>query len=276
MNEVIRKLLLLTAAISFSLSVGALIPANTNSKDTQDSRVIVSTKLKDVSQSDIERVKKEAEIALNSIPPILGVEYKKDIKIKIVDKKGTGGITDGIVLLPHKHVKNKRAPIIHKVSELIVKKPSRPAWEGGVDDRFFRVGLAVFFQDKFGEDKEFFNYKEPSLSLNDLVIMHRDNLFSLYYLNHKTKIFGYKDKTKMFGKKTFRKIKPKNQNIAYIEAGSFISFLYEKYGDQKFKDLYKTSLPADYEKVYGKSIQELEKEWLNYVFVELSAKEQND
>ena len=275
MNEVLRKLLLLIGVISLFSSVGALIPANADSKDTQDSRIIVSTKLKDVSQSDIERVKKEAEIALNSIPPILGVEYKKDIKIKIVDK-GSCKITNGIVLLPLRHVKNKRAPIIHKVSQLIVKKPSRPAWEGGVDDRFFRVGLAVFFQDKFGEDKEFFNYKEPSLSLNDLVIMHRDNLFSLYYLNHKTKIFGYKYKIKMFGKKTFWKAEPKNRKIAYIEAGSFISFLYEKYGDQKFKDLYKTSLPADYEKVYGKSIQELENEWLNYVFVELSAKEQKD
>ena len=233
MNEVIRKLLLLIAVISLSPSVGALIPANADSKDTQDSRIIVSTKLKDVSQSDIERVKKEAEIALNSIPPILGVEYKKDIKIKIVDKKGTGRETDGIVLLTLRHVKNKRAPIIHKVSQLIVKKPSRPPRYGGVDDRFFRVGLAVFFQDKFGEDKEFFNYKEPSLSLNDLVIMHRDNLFSLYYLNHKTKIFGYKYKIKAFGNKTFWKAESKNRKIAYIEAGSFISFLYEKYTNGK-------------------------------------------
>ena len=117
----------------------------------------------------------------------------------------------------------------------------------GADDKLYRFGLGVFFQEKFGEDKNFFNYDIPDLSLHSLVRMHRDNLMPLYYLKHK--------------RWTRVQVTPEIKEIFYIEAGSFISFLYEKYGDQKFKDLYKTSLPADYKKVYGKSIQELENEW---------------
>jgi hypothetical protein len=252
MNEVLKKLLLVIAVISLFSSFGVLIPAIAGSKDVQDSQIKIYTKLKDVSESDIERVFKEAEIALNSIPPILGVEYKKTIKIKIVDK-GICYARGGTVFLPIWHVRNKRASIVHEVTHIIAKRH-----EG---NRFFSEGLAVFFQDKFGEDKGYpIYYKTPDyLSLNDLVIRYRDNLISLTYLKHTNNLF--------------RQIKSENRKIAYIEAGSFISFLYEIYGAQKFKDLYNSRLPVNYERIYGKNINELETEWLNYVFVELPAKE---
>ena len=48
---------------------------------TDSPQVIVNTSL-DIAQSDIERVKKEAERAVNSICPILGVQ-KKIIRIKL-------------------------------------------------------------------------------------------------------------------------------------------------------------------------------------------------
>ena len=86
MKEVLQKSFLLVALVAFMSHIGALMPAISYGKVMQDSQVIVSTKLKDVSQSDIERVIKEAEIALDSIPALLGIDgYKKDIKIKKFD-----------------------------------------------------------------------------------------------------------------------------------------------------------------------------------------------
>lgn len=54
--------------------------------------------------------------------------------------------------------------------------------------------------------------------------------------------------------------------ISYIHAGSFIGFLIESYGLEKFEKVYnKAGLAVKFENVYGKPIKELEKGWLTYI-----------
>jgi hypothetical protein len=259
MNEVLKRLIFLLFVVVFFSTIISLVPAISFGKEANASQIIVSTKLKDVSQTDIERVRKEAEIALSTIPPILGIEFNKKIKIRIVKKgKCRVDLKNNNILLPKWHVRNKVAPIIELTTFVITLKNPRAS---GTGNQLYRCGLGVFFQEKYGEDKGFYNYDIPDLSLHDLVRMHRDKLLPLHYMRYKIQRFWDTDFKKLF----------------YIESGSFIRFLYEKYGDQKFKDLYETIIPAeDYKKIYGKNIQELEKEWLNYVFVELPAGEPKD
>jgi hypothetical protein len=252
-NKVFQNLFLAIAAVSL-IPVGCLTaPAPADTKDIQNSQIVISTKLKDVSAYDTERVRKEAEKALNSIPPILGFEYKKKIQIEIVDNGICRTTSEGhIVLLPIWHIKNKRAAIIHEVSHAIVRKHE--------DNSFFSEGLAEFFQVKFGEDiAGVAYYEEPlHLSLDDLVRKHRDNLIPLSYLRNNNEVYLPLD--------------PGKRKLPYIEAGSFIKFLYEVYGNQKLQDLYGT-WTLNYKKIYGKNFKELETEWLKYVVGEQSAKE---
>jgi hypothetical protein len=49
-----------------------------------------------------------------------------------------------------------------------------------------------------------------------------------------------------------------DEETAYILAGSFVGFLIETYGLLSFRNLYETD---NYEKVYEKSLDTLEKEW---------------
>ena len=49
-----------------------------------------------------------------------------------------------------------------------------------------------------------------------------------------------------------------DEETAYILAGSFVGFLIETYGFLSFRSLYETD---NYEKVYEKSLDTLEKEW---------------
>jgi len=244
MSEVLKKLFLIAAALSLFIPGCATPPALADSKSLQDSQIIVSTELKDVSESDIERVRKEAQKALDSIPPLLGIEYKKKIKIEIV-AKGICNARGGVVSLPIWHVRNKRAAIIHEVSHIIARKHE--------NNRFFSEGLAVFLQYKYGEDRSALEYyKEPlNFSLDDLVRKYRDNLISLSYLKNNNDVFKNIDE-------------PLTRKLPYTEAGSFIKFLYEVYGSQKFQDLY-SSWTLNYEKVYGKKFKDLETEWLIYV-----------
>jgi hypothetical protein len=252
-NTILQKLFPAILAVPVFLFWCLIISANADTKDIQDSQIIISTQLEGVSESDIERVRKEAEKALNFIPPILGFEYKKRIKIEIVDN-GICRTTpeEHIIFLPIWHIKNKRAAIVHEVSHAIVRRHEK--------NSFFSEGLAEFFQAKFGEDiAGVAYYNEPlPLSLDDLVRKHRDNLIPLSYLKNNSDVY--------------MPIDPEKRKLPYIEAGSFIKFLYEVHGSQKLQDLYGT-WTLNYEKVYGKNFKELEAEWLNYVLKEQTGKE---
>lgn len=52
--------------------------------------------------------------------------------------------------------------------------------------------------------------------------------------------------------------------ITYPEAGSFVKYLYEKYGCQKLKQLWQQD-DGMVKSIYGKSFEELESEWLEVV-----------
>jgi len=253
-NTIPQKLIFAIVAVLLGLAGYLTASALVAPESIQDSQIIISTELKDVSESDIERVRREAEKALKSIPPILGFEYKKKIEIRIVDDGICRTTPDEhIIFLPIWHIKNKRAAIIHEVSHAIVRRHE--------NNSFFSEGLAEFFQVKFGEDiAGAAYYNEPLyLSLDDLVIKHRDTLISLSYLKNNNDVYMPTD--------------PEKRKLAYIEAGSFIKFLYEVHGGRKLQDLYCT-WTLDYEMVYGKNFKELEAEWLNYVLREQETRHQ--
>jgi len=49
--------------------------------------------------------------------------------------------------------------------------------------------------------------------------------------------------------------------ITYPQAGSFVKYLYEQYGIDKIKDVWKHGSAKDLKQVLGKDVQTLEKEW---------------
>ena len=65
----------------------------------------------------------------------------------------------------------------------------------------------------------------------------------------------------------FEQVGTEERRLAYIEAGSFINYLVAKFGVKKLADLNKSSL-LNYKYIYGKSFEELETDWKNFVFGE--------
>ena len=240
MNGVSKKLLLLVAIISLIFLIKDITAVIFDRNEIPDSQITVTTKLNDVSQSDIESVKKEVRNALNSIPPVLGIKYKKIPIINIVDY-GICNAQGGIVSVPIAHVRDKSAAIIHEVTHIIAKHES---------NSFFSEGLAVYFQERFGEYHVFPNFSVP---LDELVRNYEDQLVQIINLNNDNEIFG--------------QVGTERRRIAYIEAGSFFNFLVFKYGEQKLADLH-NSRTLNYKKVFGKNIKELEVEWKSYILGE--------
>lgn len=232
-----RRLCLVIAICFVLLSSGCV---GTQKVGTDDSLVIVKTSLSNVSQSDIERVKREGEKALNTVCPVLGIEKNKRIKIQIV-KGGICNAYGGVVSLPIRFVISKRAAIVHEVTHIIAKHEN---------NRFFSEGLAVYFEERFGEDHGFPNFSGSPL--DDLVRSYKDQLMTITKLVNDNEIF--------------RQVGTERRRIAYIEAGSFINFLVVKYGEQKLADLH-NSWTLNYKKIYGKNVKELEVEWKKFVFM---------
>jgi len=203
------------------------------------SGVVVSSKTDRVSQTDIERVKREAENANTAICSILAIEKKETIEVCIVDE-GIVHVSGGILYLPVRHVKNKKAAIVSSITYMLLR-PTR--------NRFFSAGLGTYFQERFGEDDGFPRMTgEP---LDDLVRQHKDQLVPIHELANNNQIF--------------RQVGSVRRKIAFIEAGSFHGFLVERYGEEKIRELH-DSAGLKYGQVYGKNLTDLEVEWMEFVF----------
>ncbi len=247
MNRVYKKLLLLVAACSFLLPVNDLLPAVTDKNEMPDQQIRVVTQLHDVvSQADITLIKKEIRKALNNIPPILGIKYKKNIQIEIVDN-GICHAKGDIISVPILHVRDRSAAIIHEVTHILANHGN---------NSFFSEGLAVYFQEKFGVLHVFPNYSEP---LDDFVRNHQGQILQITTLNNDNIIF--------------EQIGTEQRRMAYMEAGSFINFLVVRYGEQKLAELNNSS-SLNYKKIYGKKIDELAAEWESYVLGNLPTKKE--
>jgi len=249
MNRVYQVLLVLVAAITLFLVFKAITKVKFKSDNLFKAQIIVSTELEDISQTDIEGVKKEAFKALKFIPPILGVEYEKAIDVKIVNNGVICRAVGGTVSLLISHVRGNSAPIIHEVTHIITRHE---------DNSFFSEGVAVYFQEKFGGNQAFPNFSE---SINDLMRRNKDQFIPITRLINDNEIFGQVD--------------TEQRRLAYLTAGSFISFLVEKYGEQKLADLHNSRI-LNYKKVYGKEINELEAEWKSYVFWKVQIDKQDE
>lgn len=200
--------------------------------------IIISTELADVSQADMDEVREEVQTALHSVLPVLGIKnYRSRIEVKIVDS-GICNAEGEVISLPLSHIRDKRADIIHEITHTVAKHG---------DNSFFSEGLAVYFQDRFGHDAGFPNYSVP---LDDLVRNYQVLLKDIIELMNDNKIFS--------------RVGTEERRIAYIEAGSFIRFLVEEYGEEKLAELHNSRF-LDYEKVYGKKIDALASEWRSSV-----------
>ena len=242
------KSLLLTGSALLLLAAYAMTSADTFSNFQQNPQIAISTGLKGVTRQDIARVRREAEKALALIPPFLGIEYTKIIEIEIV----AAGICrttpeDHFILLPLWHIRNRKAVVIHEVSHVVAARHE--------DNSFFSEGLAVFLQDRFGGDSDgLTHYQEPpNLSLDALIVKYRHRLIPLKSLSLGNEVFAENGA-------------PEQRKLAYLEAGSFIKYLYETYGVWRLRELY-DSRTLNYDRVYGRSIQELEADWRNHVFM---------
>jgi len=207
---------------------------------------------KNIPDEQAKEFSEKAEKAFSDVTQYLGKKYKKKIKIYINNKYKIPRTTkDKKILMPANRIrgdaggppsiKGRGPAIIHEVTHIIAKSAYFP-------DRFLDEGLAVYIQAKFEAEGER-NY--PNMGKE----IHKE---ALKCMNEYGKIIPLKEceKTRRSKKSGLAR------RTAYVQEGSFAKYLIEKYTLQKFMEVYEGKT---YSKIYGKSFEDLEKEWAGFI-----------
>jgi hypothetical protein len=137
----------------------------------------------------------------------------------------------GFMEMPLRTVRNNTSALLHEIVHIYAPN----------DNRFLAEGLAVYLHTKLAGNPAFPNFGED---LQRLAARGLSGMKSLEALN---------------GVRTPRSLSAvMDEKTAYALSGSFMGYLIEKYGLASFRSLYTTK---NYEQVYGKSLDILEKEW---------------
>lgn len=223
----------------------------------------------DISPEMAQMFSEKAEKAFSNVTSYLEKTYKYKIRIKISDEYEMPFVTkETVMLIPASSIRGDaggppeiagRGPsLAHEITHIVAPSKhmvaarrqyrGRGAPRAQKPDRFLDEGLAVYTQEKFGEYKAIPNMGKDVHQLTAKYIK-------------KESIIPLKEVEEV----RMSSLKDDNLNLrllAYLEEGSFVRYLIEKYGLKDFMTMYEGK---SYKKVYNKSFDELETEWIDFI-----------
>jgi hypothetical protein len=137
----------------------------------------------------------------------------------------------GFMEMPLRGVRNNTGPLLHEIVHIYAPN----------NNRFLAEGFAVYLHTKLGGNPAFPNFGEDLRRSAARSLSEVKSLATLNSVRTPVPLSSVMD-----------------EKTAYVLAGSFVGFLIERYDLPPFRSLYETE---SYEKVYGKSVDTLEKEW---------------
>ncbi|MFZ3576542.1 hypothetical protein [Virgibacillus sp. DJP39] len=223
---------------------------------TEDGRLtfkIVNTR--ESSQQQLDTIKKEIVKSYNIVTNSIKTDYVPAEKVNVHLLKGNGistGYREDIKLYA---TDIDNYPILHEMSHTILGYGNNYDGSKGF---FTQEGFATYLEDKHDKSKTL----NLGLSNNKIMkyLISKNKNIPLYKLID----LGYDD--------TFFRPVINDQSdyllrsMSYLHAGSFIAYLIDAYGLNKFEQIYnKADLNKKFQDVYGKPAEKLEAEWIAYI-----------
>lgn len=204
-----------------------------------------------ISSEMARKFSEQAEKAFSDVTEYLGKKYKRGrIYLYISDKYDMPRATkDNEILIPANRIRGDaggppgiegRGPAIaHEITHIIAPSSGKPT-------RYLDEGLAVFVQEKFGDDKSYPNMGEDVHQVTAKLIRTVGEIIPLNRVED-----------------TRNSAKSENlRRLCYLQEGSFVRYLIERYGLKDFMAMYEGK---SFEKVYNKSLEDLETEWKDFI-----------
>ncbi|WP_316571013.1 hypothetical protein [Neobacillus sp. YIM B06451] len=198
----------------------------------------------------VDAVKKELLEAYDDIKQTIQTDYTPSKKINIHLLEGrefSKGLRADIKLYG---VRNGSHPLVHELTHTLLGYGDNSDSSRGY---LSQEGFAVYMENRFGKQKypihkvmKLFLSMEKSIPLNKLIDLDNDD--SLF-------------RPAIVGPDGFAV-----QEMSYYHAASFVTYLIDTYGLEKFEKVYdQPNLGEKLVSVYGKNVDELEREWLSYI-----------
>ncbi len=201
-----------------------------------------------ITKPELERIAEIQEDIFDFVSGFLGVEYTKKIGYYLHPSReefksfaggyvGESGKVHWLCEMCGTHYCTNWKGDPHEITHIL-------SFEIGLPSTLFMEGLAIYVSDVyFGEE----SYSRSKILLeNDAVVPPSDLVRSLDFREH-------------------------DPVVSYNVAGSFVAFMIETYGIERFLRLYSES-PTTYasidmntERIYGKSFEDLENEWISFL-----------
>ncbi len=101
---------------------------------------------------------------------------------------------------------------------------------------------------------------KPKTWLNEGLATYSDDVWYRYQLHDLNK-YLLERKALIPLEKLIKNFTAYSDMVTYPQAGSFVKYLYEQYGVEKIRDLWKSGTEKDFMRALGKDLATLEKEW---------------
>ncbi len=238
-----RPVAILASMLAFSSPSGA---ANLQTDD-------ISLSYSGISDAQAQSFMRRAEEALGFVETFFDRKPARRINIVVTNTRGIPRADNRSysIKIPASRIRGDapgppriegRGPAIaHEITHLLAPSSGHPS-------RYLDEGLAVYVQEKFGEEHGGRPYPTMGHDLHEET--KRYALRNGGYVSMRNV-----DNLRRGGNRLVR-------SLAYLQEGSFVRFLIEKHGLQRFMSLYEGGL---YRTVYGKELREMEEEWHTFV-----------
>ncbi|WP_102275396.1 gluzincin family metallopeptidase [Cytobacillus massiliigabonensis] len=203
-----------------------------------------------VPEERVDIIKKEISNAYKVIHQFIKTDYTPSEKINIFLLEGnenSWGLRSEIKLYS---VRNGKYPLVHEMTHTLL------GYGNNFDDSkgyLTQEGLGVYMENTYGKQSypvhKVMNYlmdKEKIIPINKLIDLTTDDFF------FRPPFVEYEDVVLQW--------------ISYTHAGSFITFLIDSYGLEKFEQVYnQDQLEKKMQDIYGKQLEKIEEEWLHFI-----------
>lgn len=253
-------LLIVAACTNEDITPEESTPNETSSKEVKKINEVVTSKDGKVSfeifnnvnapREKVDRIKKEILDAYNVINDTIHTNYEPAERISILMLRGnadSSGYREEVKLYS---ILEGKYPLVHELTHTLLGYGENFDGSNGF---LVQEGFAIYMEEKYGKQLTFpHKYMRYFLDTNKNIPLYKliDKESSLHLF--RPLLANKKDYTL--------------QTLSYAHAGSFIAYLIDTYGMDKFEKLYnKKDLNEKLEEIYGKTAKDLEKEWIQFI-----------
>ncbi|MBY0121660.1 hypothetical protein [Bacillus sp. S/N-304-OC-R1] len=251
--------ILITLFLLTACTRDTVVPIETIQEQQEDKNIVVSddgeitfkifNNIK-VTDEKIDSIKQELLNAYNHIQKSIKTDYVPSEKINVILNEGnqsSWGLRSELKLYG---VRKNQHPLVHELTHSLLGYGNNFDSSTGY---LTQEGFATYMEDMYGKTKSYshqymryFIDSNKRIYINKLIDLNQDDSF------FRPALINTEDYTLQW--------------MSYIHAASFVTYLIESYGLEKFEQIYnKEDLANKIEDIYGKNISELENDWISFI-----------